>query len=151
MTLNKYFFHYRNQNFMIYAKDIPDAFIPWKRLLMKHDIDQPEFENSLIEGSKEILDNHCILVGNSVSTQEIKQILNSGKKNPVVNQIPKERKYVPAPVEIAKIIEEGIEVTEDQAFGDGWKDLPPVTVKRGRGRPPGSKNKTTSIQNYIEE
>lgn len=168
MTMNKYYFMYRHVNFVIHAKDIPDAFIPWRRLMGKNDVTQSDFEKELLDPPKNLSDCY-ILVGESLSVQEIRSLVFSAKVPAFKHAYKKEPKpvipgslvpveaikesygkvYTDAPPEIAKALENSIPVTEDQGLGDGWKELPPV--KRGRGRPKGSKNKTVSIQSYIEE
>jgi hypothetical protein len=157
-VINKYYFQHFNLLVAIYAKDLEDAFVPYKRLKGNFKLTQSDFEKDLIE--PEDTSDHCILIGNGITKEETLRIINTKKSSKIVimnEKVPKKEaietvriiEYVDAPEEIAKAIQEGISVTIEDALGDGYKNLP--VVKRGRGRPPGSKNKTVSIQNYFEE
>src|SRR5882757_4929547 len=83
MLINKYYFKYRGSTFLIFGKDISDAFIPWKRMMVNSSLTQADFEKDLIqEEPKETVD-YLILTSDALSREETLNIINKGisKKN----------------------------------------------------------------------
>lgn len=154
LSINKYYVMWKSILFCIYARDVADAFIPWKRLDRDPKSTLEAFENLLIK-EPENSSNVYILIGNSLNREETLNIINKNKSSKVL-QLPK-KEYHPAPKHVVKALEESIQINEEE-----YKNIleEPITsiiitehvsVKRGRGRPKGSKNKTASIESYFEE
>lgn len=69
--MNKYFANFRNSLVMILAKTTSEALEPWRRINNNH-ISVSDFEKLLIDDP--CTSDHLILVGNTVSMKEVKQI-----------------------------------------------------------------------------
>lgn len=168
MTINKYYFLHRNTNFVIYARDIPDAFEPYRRILMgKTSIES--FENNLIDLPPIQDTDLLMLCGNSISRDEMNQLMGVNLRMKKTSKV-----YSPAPTPktIVEAIKTSIPVSLEEVLGDEWKSLPTkdypkseqetdkfptkfegdlsksTPIKR-RGRPKGSKNKSKDIASYF--
>ncbi len=142
--------------FVIHARDIPDAFITWKRMTGRFRAFQEDFENELVEFPENLKD--ClVLTSDGLTREETLQIINTksytkGTRKVVIfneNIVPK-----PEEIKTVRIIES---VTSEQL--EELTELGIVQVKRGRGRPrknpviPEQKNNIsdgTSMENYFQ-
>ncbi len=143
MTVNRYFFNYRNTDFVIFAKDIPEAFEPYKRMLYHKAGNQEDFEKCLLKDDPDIR-NCRILCGRSVSREMLAGLLKPYQK-PLIYE---------TKIQITKEIKESFKA-EDEATVISIQEVIEVpvlesVVKRGRGRPKGSKNKTKDIDSFFE-
>ena len=113
--MNKFYFRHRGENFVIHAKDVQDAFNPWKRLFGSSNFSLTEFEKELIDEPGDS-SNCLLLVGDSLTREEIRNLLNKKKIGlPVSKSIQDEK------------ISEAVDIIN-------LATSTPI-IKRGRGRP----------------
>ncbi len=131
MTINQYFFNYRNTNFVIFARDIPESFEAYSRVLFRDAKPMEDFKNNLLKDAPDI--RKCLMLcGRTISRNEAENIRKMYHKPEIIKTEIK--------MEVAKK-RERVETPKDSNPVTGDVNAAPI-VKRGRGRPPGSKNKS---------
>lgn len=125
---------YQNTPFVIFAKDIPEAFVPYKRILYHKAGTLEDFENDLLKDKPDIR-NCLLLFGNSVNRNMVKDILKPYQKSSIELIT---TRIEPKTVKVDHHIEYDPNVATE--LHSDYSNIP-TPIKRGRGRPKGSKNK----------